>query len=215
MRTFVKLTGLTTPEAVQAVPAGGAAGFVVEVPGAPGRVALDAVPALVEGLSHDAEAWAITVDPSAALIHRLFDDVGVDRVQVYGQIPDGLEFLEIHHLVPSLPVPADGTSGPDPAIPPAEDYSRLHLDVVGTPLADGSARRPDWEVCARLVDAQPGRKLILSGGLTAENVGDALERVRPWGVDVAHGIAGPGGAADPARLTAFVAAVAQYESEHP
>ena len=215
MRTFVKLTGLTTPEAVKEVPAGGAAGFVVEAGGAPGQVDLAIVPSLVDHLTRDAEAWAVTVDPTPDLIHRLFDDVGVDRVQVYGTIPSGLEFLEIHHLVPSLPVPVDGTEGPDPMIPPAEDYSRLHLDVAGNPLADGSARQPDWEVCARLVDGQPGRKLILAGGLTAENVGDALARVRPWGVDVTHGIAGPAGTVDLGRLRAFVAAIETFESGHP
>ena len=215
MKTFVKLSGLTTADAVREVPAGGAAGFVVAAPGVPGNRALEAVPGLIETLTKDAEAWAVTADPTAELIHHLFDEVGVVRVQVYGQIPQGLEFLEIHHLVPSLPIPVAGTTGPEPTVPPAEDYSRLHLDSTADPLLHGSEARADWEMCARLVDAQPGRKVILAGGLTPETVAEALATVHPWGVDVAAGIGSTSGAADPDRLRAFLLAVEEHERSHP
>ncbi len=215
MRTFVKFCGLTTPEATREVPPGGAGGFVVNVPESPRNLPTDAIPNLVDLLPKEAEAWAVTVDPPAELIHRLFDEVGVDRVQVYGQIPSGLEFLEIHHLVPSLPVPRAGAIGPEPAIPPAEDYSRLHLDVAGHPILDGSAARADWEMCARIVDAQPGRKIVLAGGLNAETVAEALTTVRPWGLDISAGVESAPGAKDVARMRAFVAAVEAAEKRTP
>ncbi|HZY92960.1 MAG TPA: hypothetical protein VFG07_09370 [Thermoplasmata archaeon] len=215
MKTFVKFTGLTTPEAVQEVPVGGAAAFVVEVANSPRTLDLPTVPKLIESLSKEAEAWAVTADPPAELIHRLFDEVGVDRIQVYGKIPDGLEFLEIHHIVPSLPLPANGTTGPEPVVPPAEDYSRLHLDRIGAPLADGSAVPVDWEMASRIVEAQPGRKVILAGGLTAENVADALGAVRPWGLDVSSGVETSPGVKDPSRMRAFLAAVEAFEKAHP
>ncbi len=211
MKTFLKVCGLTSPDAVREVPAGGAAGFEVAVPDSPRNLSLDAVPALIEALPPDVEAWAVTADPSADLVHRLFDEVGVDRIQVYGTIPEGLEFLEIHHIVPSLPVPAAGTTGPEPTIPPAEDYSRLHLDCAGRPVADGNQRRADWEMCARIVDAQPGRKLVLAGGLTAESVAEALATVRPWGLDVCAGVESAPGVKDTARLRAFITAVEAAE----
>ncbi len=211
MRTFVKFGGLTTLEATREVPAGGAAGFVVNVPESPRNLSLEAIPPLVDVLVKDAEAWAVTVDPPAELIHRLFDEVGVDRVQVYGQIPSDLEFLEIHHLVPSLPVPPAGTPGPEPTIPPAEDYSRLHLDAAGHPLLEGSVQRADWDVCVRIVDTQPGRKIILAGGLTPESVGEALSTVHPWGLDVSAGVESSPGTMDVARMRAFLAAVESAE----
>lgn len=215
MKTFVKFTGLTSVEAVAAVPGGGAAGFVVQVPGSARNLPLDAVPPLIDGLTKDAEAWAVTVDPSAELIHRLFDETGVDRIQVYGKIPADLEFLEIHHIVPSLALPPAGTTGPEPAIPPAEDYSRLHLDAAGDPLASGSSTRGDWEMASRIVEGQPGRKVILAGGIGPDTLAEVLSSVRPWGLDVALGPGAGNSAEDARRIREFLAAVEQFEKDHP
>ena len=214
MKTFVKFCGLARPEEVREAPAGGAAGFVVEVPESPRNISLERASELIDALPVDAEAWAVVVRPTAELVHRLFDDVGIDRVQVYGEVPSGLEFLEVHHVVPSVPVPAESAGGPDPTIPPAEDYSRVHLDAAGQPVPGGSGVRPSWEVCARLVDSQPGRKMILAGGLTAENVAEGLATVRPWGVDVSSGIERAPGVKDPEKMRAFLKAVEEFEHSH-
>lgn len=214
MRTFVKFCGLKDATAVSEVPAGGAAGFVIDVPASPRSLAIAQASELVEKVPPEAEAWAVVVAPSADLIHRLFDELGVDRVQVYGAIPEGLDFLETHHLVPSVPVPPSAAGAPDPTVPPAEDFPRIHLDAAGEALPGGSGVRPDWEVCARIVDAHPGRKFVLAGGLTAETVADALATVRPWGVDVSSGIESAPGTKDVAKMRAFVAAVQEYESKN-
>jgi phosphoribosylanthranilate isomerase len=213
MRTFVKFCGLKNLEAVKEVPSGGAAGFVIEVPASPRNLSLAEAGRLMEAVPPEAEAWAVVVQPSAELIHRLFDELGVDRVQVYGPVPPDLEFLEIHHLVPSVPVPP-GPGAPEPTVPPAEDYPRIHLDAAGQPLPGGSGTRPDWETCARIIDRHPGRKFVLAGGLAPDNVADALATVRPWGVDVSSGIESSPGVKDLAKMRAFVAAVEEYESKN-
>jgi phosphoribosylanthranilate isomerase len=214
MKTFVKFCGLKDEAAVREVPAGGAAGFVVGVADSPRNVTKELAASLVELVPAEAEAWAVVVDPSAELVHQLFEEVGVDRIQVYGRVPPGLEFLEVHHLVPSIAVGPAGSGAPEPTVPPAEDYPRIHLDAAGQPLPGGSGVRPDWETCAKIVDAHPGRKFVLAGGLTAENVADALASVRPWGVDVSSGIEQSPGVKDLEKMRAFVAAVAAYESTH-
>lgn len=214
MKTFVKFCGLREPAHVAEVPAGGAAGFVVEVPQSPRNLSVDQASALLDHVPTEAEAWAVVVRPTAELIHRLFDEVGVDRIQVYGEIPAGLEYLEIHHLVPSMPIPLPGAGGPEPKVPAAEDYPRVHLDAAGQPLPGGSGAKPNWEVCARIVDAHPGRKFVLAGGLTPENVGDALATVRPWGVDVSSGIESAPGGKDVEKMRAFVRAVEVFEHGH-
>jgi phosphoribosylanthranilate isomerase len=214
MKTFVKFCGLKDEAAVREVPAGGAAGFVVEVPSSPRNLPIDAVASLIEQVPTEAEAWAVVVNPATELIHRLFEEVGVDRIQVYGPVPPNLEFLEVHHLVPSIAVGVPGGGVPEPTVPPAEDYPRIHLDAAGQPVPGGSGVRPDWEVCARIVDAHPGRKFVLAGGLTPENAADALATVRPWGLDVSSGIESAPGVKDPEKMRAFVAAVTEYESSH-
>ncbi|MGA8710677.1 MAG: phosphoribosylanthranilate isomerase [Thermoplasmata archaeon] len=214
MRTFVKFCGLRDPATVKEVPSGGAAGFVIGVPASPRNISLETALDLVGHVPTEAEAWAVVVDPTAELVHQLFDEVGVDRIQVYGKVPPGLEFLEVHHLVPSVPISATGAGAEDPKIPPAEDYPRIHLDAAGQPLPGGSGTRPDWEVCARIVDSHPGRKFVLAGGLSPENVADALGSVQPWGVDVSSGIESAPGVKDPVRMQAFLRAVEAFESGH-
>lgn len=214
MRTFVKFCGLRENAEVAEVPAGGAAGFIVEVPRSPRNLTPERAAELVGLLPSEAEAWGVVVDPSVELIRRLFEEVGVDRIQVYGAVPDGLEYLERHHLVPSIPVGVPGSGQALPALPAAEDFPRVHLDAAGQPLPGGSGVRADWEVCAKLVDTNPGRKLLLAGGLTAENVGEALGSVRPWGVDVSSGIEGAPGVKDVGKMRAFVAAVQAFEGGH-
>jgi phosphoribosylanthranilate isomerase len=211
VRTFVKFCGLTEAATLAEVPPGGAAGFVIDVPASPRNLRPETAAALVGKVPNEAEAWAVVVDPPAELIHRLFDEVGVDRVQAYGRIPPGLEFLEVHHIVPSVPVPPAGVSGDEPTIPPAEEHPRIHLDAAGPSLPGGSGVRADWGRCAAIVDRQPGRKFLLAGGLTPENVGDALALVKPWGVDVSSGIERTPGVKDLERMRAFLRAVERFE----
>ena len=212
MKLSLKLGGLTRADDVGLVPAGGVAGFLIGAPASPRNLTKEAAAALIERVPKEAEAWAVVVGPTADEIHALFDEVGVDRVQVYGAIPDGLEFLELHHLVPSLAVPPVGVEGESPKVPPAEDFPRLHLDAAGDAVASGSARVPNWEICAQIVDTQPGRKFTLAGGLTAENVAEALGIVHPWGLDVTLGVERAPGVLDPSRLQAFVTAIEAHET---
>ncbi len=214
MKTFVKLCGLREEAAIQRVPEGGAAGFVVGVPASPRNLTVEEIAERVPLVPSNAEAWAVTVAPTAELVRRLFDEAGVDRIQVYGAIPDGLDFLERHHLVPSLPLGRAGEPGSAPAVPPAEEFPRLHLDTGRGALPGGSGETGNWAVAAQLVNDHPGRKFVLAGGLTPENVTAALDEVHPWGVDVSSGIERAPGVKDLARIDQFLAAVAEYERRH-
>ena len=212
MKTFVKFGGIRDEATLQALPEGAGAGFLVEASGAPNNLPIERATELVGVVPAGVETWAVVVNPSAELVHRLFDDLGVDRIQVYGTVPEGLEFLEVHHLIPSLAVGVPGSDAPDPPIPPPEDFPRLHLDAPGTPWMTGSDVQLDWERCAPLVDRLPGRKVTLAGGLTTENVAQALAVVRPWGLDVAAGVRGDDGWATLDRVQAFVRAVESAET---
>lgn len=75
----------------------------------------------------------------------------------------------------------------------------------------GSGKVFDWS----LIPAELARRAVLSGGLNAQNVGDAIRQLRPFAVDVSSGIEAPDakGVKDHARMTAFVRAVRAADAE--
>ena len=68
----------------------------------------------------------------------------------------------------------------------------------------GTGHRAPWHLLAGF---DPGVPVILAGGLTPENVAEAIRAVRPWGVDVASGVESAPGVKDPAKVEAFIRAV--------
>ena len=79
------------------------------------------------------------------------------------------------------------------------------LDTSQAGLYGGTGKTWDWNLVKHWRSKVP---YLLSGGLTAENVGEAIDITRPWGVDVASGVESEPGIKDPAKLEAFFAAVA-------
>ncbi len=92
-----------------------------------------------------------------------------------------------------------------------QDLERFHtdfhlLDTAARGLRGGTGETWDWAIAAR---RRRGTPVILSGGLTAENVAAGIEAVDPWAVDVASGVEATPGVKDPDRLAAFMAAAAE------
>lgn len=75
----------------------------------------------------------------------------------------------------------------------------------------GTGRPHDWTISAAFVKASP-RPVLLAGGLTSENVGIAMQQVRPFGLDLCSGVRTEG-RLDPAKLAAFVLAVERADQE--
>jgi len=89
------------------------------------------------------------------------------------------------------------------------DLERFHtdfhlLDTSKEGLYGGTGKTWDWGLVANRRSKVP---VILSGGLTSENVADGIAAVKPWGVDVASGVEASPGIKDPAKLAAFFNAV--------
>ncbi len=83
------------------------------------------------------------------------------------------------------------------------------LDRQVDGLQGGTGKSFDWSIAARL--AQAGHEFLLAGGLTPENVAEAVRTVAPWGVDVSSGVE-TGGVKDPEKIRAFIQQVRQAGS---
>jgi phosphoribosylanthranilate isomerase len=75
----------------------------------------------------------------------------------------------------------------------------------------GVGMQPDWDHAAQLARRSC---LMLAGGLTPENVREAIIRVHPWGVDVSSGVESSPGVKDPAKIAAFIHAAREAEGPH-
>ena len=83
------------------------------------------------------------------------------------------------------------------------------MDAAVKGAYGGTGVTADWSAAAELAKQYP---LLLAGGLTPENVADAVWQVRPWGVDVASGVEASPGVKDAGKMRAFVRAVREGQS---
>jgi phosphoribosylanthranilate isomerase len=167
------------------------------------------------------------VDPGVAAgiirqVRRKVETVGVFVNQPLDEIADRVDILGLSH------VQLHGDEGPSFCSAVAQrtgakvikavrighaadlrDLERFHtdfhlLDTSQAGLYGGTGKTWDWKLVANRRNKIP---LILSGGLTPENVADGIAAVKPWGVDVSSGVEASPGVMDPAKLEAFFAAV--------
>ena len=85
------------------------------------------------------------------------------------------------------------------------------IDAAVKGVYGGSGVTADWAAAAELAKKYP---LLLAGGLTPENVADAVRQVQPWGVDVASGVESAPGEKDVGKMSAFVNAVQEVENQN-
>ncbi len=84
------------------------------------------------------------------------------------------------------------------------------IDALVKDMYGGSGVKADWNIASELAKQY---KFLLAGGLTPENVADAVSRVKPWGVDVASGVESSPGVKDEAKMIQFVKAVRAVENQ--
>jgi phosphoribosylanthranilate isomerase len=90
----------------------------------------------------------------------------------------------------------------------SHDVPAFLVDASVKGAYGGTGVTADWNGAAELAKKYP---LLLAGGLTPENVADAVRQVRPWGVDVASGVESAPGEKDPNKMMAFVQAVRESQ----
>lgn len=198
--TAIKICGITRPEDAEAAVEYGAdaLGFVLW-PSSPRHTTLSAVREIVRGLPPFITPVGVFVDPSVDDIHQAAD-AGLRLAQVHGAVP---VWTAAHAHLPVLRAVHLSASA-SAAIEPDVDDGTVLLDAHDPVRHGGTGRTVDW-TRARAVAAI--RRVVLAGGLTPANVGDAIQTVRPYAVDVASGVERQPGIKDPVKLRAFINAV--------
>ncbi len=145
----------------------------------------------------------VFVDAPREVLVRTAETVGLDVLQLHGdERPEDLRGLP-RRVVKALRV-TQGFSA-DMLEPYREHAQGILLDAGHAGQPGGSGRTFDWSLAQAAREAAP--YLILAGGLTPENVGQAIRVVKPDAVDVSGGVERAPGQKDPARIKAFVKAV--------
>ncbi len=212
MTLLVKICGLSTAEALDAALDAGAdmVGFVF-FPASPRHVAFDVARTLGSRVRGRLEKVALTVDAGDSLLEAVVDALHPDLLQLHGKEPPSrLLALKKRFGLPVIKAVAlEAKSDLGIVASYAATADRLLFDARAT----GEATRPgglgksfDWEV---LQGIDPGIPYLLSGGLDARNVGDALRITRAPGVDVSSGVERAPGEKDPDKIRAFVRSARQ------
>jgi phosphoribosylanthranilate isomerase len=217
MSLTVKICGLSTPETLDAALDAGAdmVGFVF-FPPSPRHLQFDAARALGARVRGRAQKVALTVDADDGYIAAIIEALQPDMLQLHGvESTDHVRALRQAFGLPvmkALPIAARGDL--DRIARYAAVADRLLFDA----RAPRDATRPgglgntfDWGL---LSDVQPRVPFMLSGGLDAGNVGEALRITRASAIDVSSGVERAPGVKDIDKIKAFVRAARSAAAQH-
>jgi phosphoribosylanthranilate isomerase len=195
---FVKICGLTSEEdALLAVAMGADAVGFVFAPSAR-QVAPQKVADIVKRLPVDITTVGVFRDEAAQRVVDIVNQTGLRAAQLHGfESPNEARWIRQRVRTVFKAFPAG-----DPRLDHADDWG---ADVILIDSATpGSGEVFDWSLAE---GAPSNRRVLIAGGLTPANVGDAIRRIRPWGVDVSSGVESSPGHKDARKLKAFVDAV--------
>ncbi|MFN2502714.1 MAG: phosphoribosylanthranilate isomerase [Acidimicrobiales bacterium] len=193
---FVKVCGTTSEEdALLAVAMGAdAVGFVFAP--SPRQVAVGNAADIVKRLPREVLTVGVFRDEAPSRVVEIVNSIGLRAAQLHGhETADQAQWVRER-----VPVVFQAFSAGDPALARALDYG-VDAVLLDAP-SPGSGQVFDWS----MAEVPDGVRMILAGGLTPENVGEAIARVHPWGVDVASGVEASPGRKDPLKVRAFVRA---------
>lgn len=202
---FVKICGITSEEdALLAVAMGADAVGFNFVPSSPRFVAVGRAADIAKRLPPETLTVGVFRNEARERVVDLVNQAGLRAAQLHG-----LESAEDARWVRQrVPVVIKAFPGGDPELARATTYG---ADVIMLDSASpGSGEVFDWSLAE---GAPSGLRILLAGGLTPDNVGEAIERVRPWGVDVASGTESAPGVKDPTLVRRFVTAAQEAEPE--
>ena len=194
---FVKICGITDPDdAVAAAEAGAdAVGMIF----APSRrhVSVEQARAIAAAVPDDVLTVGVFRDHLASEILEIAAAVGLGAVQLHGSEPPALS----HRVRDAVDTVIKAVSVSDPQLSTIDQHG-ADIVLLDAPVPGGGVPF-DWTLVGDLTSRH---RILLAGGLRPETVAEAIDTVRPWGVDVASGVEVAPGRKDHDAMVRFVAA---------
>jgi phosphoribosylanthranilate isomerase len=206
MSTRVKICGITNLADTQAAVAAGADALGFNFyEGSPRHISLKAAAEISKQLPPFVMRAGVFVNTDEDLVTRAISECNLSLLQFHGDEPPefctqfGLMSMKAFRIrdVESLK-----------ELPQFQTDAYL-LDAFSPEARGGTGERFNWDLA---IEAQKfGKPIFLAGGLTPENVAEAVRKVRPFGVDVSSGVESSPGKKDHAKIRAFIAAVREAD----
>jgi len=207
--TRIKICGLTNLADARFAALSGAdlLGFVF-YPKSPRYIEALAARAITRELQREFPAVryvGLFVDEPLDFVRGVVEVCGLDLVQLHGhETPDALAALDGRAFRAIRPRSAAEAEEALTAYGTRSAPPDLLVDTYSALKPGGTGEVGDWEIAARIARQ---RSILLAGGLTPQNVGEAIRRVNPWGVDVSSGVESEPGQKSHQAIVDFVAAV--------
>jgi phosphoribosylanthranilate isomerase len=201
---FVKICGITNPADAEGVIGAGADALGFNFwPGSERYLEPTDAAEWIRELPDTIIRVAVLVNPTPAYAKEIAAIGGIDLLQLHGaESPD----FCLHLVEAQVPLwKGVSMTGRDMSVPDFHT-NRLLLDTAMGPKFGGTGRSFPWSWARDLIVANPAREFILAGGLSPENVAEAVNQARPFGVDVASGVEVRPGQKDIYRVRDFITA---------
>lgn len=188
---IIKICGLSNPESLAAVVESGASHVGFMFARSRRQVSLELAAELISGMHGDSiEKVGVVVNETPDRLDEIVRVTGIDRFQLSGD--ESVEILD-HLDVPAWKVFRFGDgitldkvkSHIDPWFAAKRPIDAVMIDASVAGLYGGSGHRANWTLASQLAEIYP---LILAGGLSPDNVEEAIAQVHPLGVDVSSGV---------------------------
>lgn len=202
MKTRIKICGITRIEDGLAAAENGADAIgLVFYPDSPRNVTIAQAAAIAEALPPFMSIVALFVNAAEADVYKVLAKVDVNILQFHG---DESEAECAQYGVPYLK--AVRVKEDTNLVQYAQTYhsaKALLLDTYSEQAVGGTGQVFDWS----LIPEDLPKPIVLAGGLTAVNVGEAIKKLQPYAVDVSGGVEANKGIKDSVKIAAFIAAV--------
>lgn len=211
MSLWIKVCANTSLEDAQLAANAGADALGFIFAPSPRRVTAAQVAAIVPHLPRELEKIGVFVDASFEEIAATVQTAGLTGVQLHFDAAHDLPAQLRERFGPEIRIlrvvhfDAE-TAASAPNLNPDPNVNAILIDSRTATAVGGTGKAFDWALASKtLFQNAEACKRIAAGGLTPENVAEAIAILRPWGVDVVSGVEAAPGRKDPAKVHAFVA----------